>query len=438
MTTAPIERLVITMAIPSMCIMLVSAFYNMADTYFVGSLGTSQTAAVGISFSLMAVIQAVGFFFGQGAGNYISRALGAQHTDDAERMASTGFFTAFGIGIIIAVFGNIFLEPLVRALGATTTIIPFAIEYIRYILLAAPFMIGSFTLNNLLRFQGNASFATVGMISGAILNVGLDPLFIFVLDMGVRGAAFATMISQMLSCGILFSIISIRKETVRIKLFQCAPTFRLYKEIIRGGAPSLVRQVFMSIATIILNHAAGAFGDYVIAAVSIVNRITLIAGSALIGLGQGFQPVCGFNYGAKLYSRVKQAFWFCVRTSAIILTIFAIFAFKYAPQIIALFRKDDPEVILIAARALRFQCFVLPLGSWIVLNNMLLQTIGKAVPASILAFARQGLFLIPLIFILTPFLNVLAIQLVTPLSDFLTFLMSIPLTVPVFQELSKN
>jgi Na+-driven multidrug efflux pump len=289
-------------------------------------------------------------------------------------------------------------------------------------------------LNNLLRFEGSAFFGMLGMTSGALLNIGLDMLFIFVFHWGVSGAALATMISQTVSCVLLFIICNTNKQAIHVLPKNFSPRFANYKEMFRGGTPSLLRQSLVSLSTIILNHAAGGFGDAAIAAISIVNRIFLMASSALLGLGQGFQPVCGFNYGAKLYARVKKAFWFCMRVATIVLCVLAVLCFIFAPNIIALFRKDDPDVIAIGTMALRLQSLSYPLASWIVLNNMQLQTIGKAIPASILAFARQGLFLIPLILILVPVLGILGIQLCIPIADFCTFLLAIPLGVTVLKK----
>jgi putative MATE family efflux protein len=434
MTQEPIKQLVCQMALPSITIMMVSALYNLADTYFVGSLGTSATAAVGVSFSLMAIIQAVGFFFGHGAGNAISRSLGAQKPQDAEKMAATGFFTAFGIGLVIAISGRVFLLPLARLLGATDTILPYARDYLSCILLAAPFMVSSLMLNNLLRFQGRALLGMIGMTCGAAVNIALDSLFIFVLHLGVKGASLATMISQILSCVVLFIICDTGKDRVPVLPRNCALTLGNYKEIVRGGIPSLLRQGLLSLSTMLLNQAAGPYGDGVIAAISIVQRVFFMASSALIGFGQGFQPVCGFNYGAKQYHRVKSAFWFCVRLSTVVFTVLGIVCFIKAPNIIGLFRKDDPAVIRIGAQALRIQCFIFPVAGWIVLNNMMLQTMGKAVPASLLALARHGLFLIPLIFILVPILGVWGIQLCIPIADICTFMVALPLGIRVLHK----
>jgi putative MATE family efflux protein len=348
-------------------------------------------------------------------------------------MAAAGFFSAFAIGALIAVFGTIFLAPLARLLGSTGTILPYAQDYLGFILLGAPFMVSSFMLNNLLRYQGSAFFGLIGMVSGAVLNIFLDPLFIFGLHMGVKGASLATMLSQILSCTLLFVVgctdrgKGVAGGNIHIHPRNFSFALSNYKEMVRGGMPSLLRQVLQSLAAVFLNHAAGGYGDAVIAAITIVNRIFLLAGSAIIGFGQGFQPVCGFNYGAKRYDRVKKAFWFCLRLSTVLLTLIAVVCFILAPGIIAMFRKDDSQVISVGTLALRLQCFTFPLGGWILLVSFMLQTMGKAVPASILAFSRQGLFLIPLLLIIVPALGVLGIQLCIPIADVCTFILALPL-----------
>ncbi len=433
MTTAPVEKLVLKLAGPSIVIMLISALYNMADTFFVGMLGTSASAAVGVVFPLMALIQAVGFFFGNGSGNYIARELGANRIDNAAHMASTGFFTSFAAGAVITVAGFLFLDPLARILGATPTILPHAREYARYILLGAPVMASSLMLNNLLRYQGSAFYGMVGMVSGAVLNVGLDPLFIFGFRMGVGGAALATMLSQCLGF-VLLLLGCFRKDNIRIRLKFFRPSFANYKEMVRGGLPSLFRQGMASVATICVNQMAGAYGDAAIAALSIVQRITQFAASALIGFGQGFQPVCGFNYGAKLYARVKRAYLFCAKSSAVVLVALAAAGFAFAPQVIALFR-DDPAVIEIGSVAMRLQCIVFPFMGVSLLTNMMLQTIGKPFAASLLALSRSGLFLLPALFILTPLLGILGLQLSQPVADFVSFILAVLVARSAFREM---
>ncbi|MDR2392110.1 MAG: MATE family efflux transporter [Planctomycetota bacterium] len=437
MTHDPVEMLVIRLAGPTVAIMLVTALYNTADTYFVGSLGTSATGAVGIAFPLMAIIQAVGFFFGQGGGNSISRQLGARNFGRAGRMAATSFLLSLIFGALIAILGIARIRNVAVFLGSTETILPHALEYLAFILLAAPLTCGSFALNNLLRFQGSAFHGMLGMLSGAFLNIVLDPICIFWLDMGVSGASFATMVSQGVSF-LLLLFNCARGGNIQIVPGLFAPDWEHLREISRGGFPSLSRQGMMSVAAVCLNQAAGVFGDPAIAAMAVVQRITMIANAALIGLGQGFQPVCGFNYGAGAYSRVKQAFRFCLKTSACALAVMAMAGYFFAPEIIALFRADDPEVIGIGGTALRLRCLTYPLVAWIILNNMLLQTIGRAKPASFLALAWQGLFMIPFLFALPPWLGILGIQLSQPLSDLATFVCSLYLGLAALQDMRQD
>ena len=430
MTTKAVPPLICELAVPTIISMLVTAFYNMVDTFFVGKINTQSTAAVGIVFTIMALIQACGFFFGHGTGNYISRKLGAREYESAGIMAATGFFLAFICGIVFAVLGLIFLDPLAIFLGSTETILPYTREYLRIILLGTPFMMSSFVLNNQLRFQGSASYAMIGIVAGGVVNIVLDPVFIFIFKMGVAGAALATVISQFISFIILY-LVSLRGGNIRIHLRNFKPTPENIIEIARGGFPSLCRQGLASVAGIFLNHMAGAFGgasgDAAIAAMSIVNRVTMFANSALIGFGQGFQPVCGMNYGAKKYERVKEGFWFCVKYAFIFLLVVAAAGCIFAEPIITAFRRDDAEVIRIGTTALRFHCVAFPLSAWIVMCNMMLQSIGRAVRASVVAASRQGLFFIPLIFILPQFFGLTGVQMCQMAADIGAFALSLPI-----------
>ena len=433
MTEAPVKGLIVKLAIPTMISMLVTSFYNMADTFFVGKLGPSATGAVGVVFSVMAIIQAVGFFFGHGSGNYISRALGAHDVSGAESMAATGFFSALIGGTVIMIGGLLFLEPLALALGSSKTILPYAVDYLRWILIGAPYMTASLVLNNQLRFQGNAIYAMIGLVSGAVINIALDPLLIFTFDLGVSGAAIATIVSQLVSFVILFIGI-FRSNAIDIRIRNFKPTVERYKIIINGGSPSLFRQGLNSVATICLNVAARAYGDYAIAGMSIVTRIMQFANSCLIGFGQGFQPVCGFNYGAKKFDRVREGFWFCVKLSTAVLLVLAAACFAFAPAIVSLF-QDDPGVIEVGRIALRLQCITFPLAGWIVMSNMMSQTIGKAIPASFLAMARQGLFFIPAVLILPHFLGILGVELSQAVADAITIAVAIPLQLKIMREM---
>lgn len=436
LTEEKIPTLVLNMAVPSIISMLITSFYNMADTFFVGQIGTTATAAVGVIFPLMSIIQALGFTFGHGSGNYISRKLGQGEVEDAKKMAATGFVSALIAGAIFGFVGLIFLDGLVGILGATPTIAPYARQYAMYILIGTPFMASSLVLNNQLRFQGSAFFGMIGMGVGAVLNIALDPLFIFVLDMGVSGAALATILSQIVSFCLLLRGCT-RGGNIAISLKNFSPSWARYKEIARGGTPSLFRQGLGSVATICLNFAAGIYGDAAIAGMSIVTRVLQFANSAIIGLGQGFQPVCGFNYGAKLYGRVRKAFWFTVSLAFCVLLIGSIVGIAFAPQIIAIFRKEDLEVIKIGALSLRLQCIFLPLSAFVVGSNMMLQTIGKPVKASISAAARTGLFFVPAILILPQFFGLLGVQMSQAAADLCSFALCVPLAGTTLLEMKR-
>ena len=434
LTQSNIEPLIIKMAIPTIISMLTTSFYNMADTFFVSKINTQSTAAVGIVFSMMAIIQAIGFFFGHGSGNYISIKLGAKDTLEASKMAATGFLSAMIVGFIILIFGIIFINPLAHILGSTNTILPYSKIYMKYILIGAPYMTASIVLNNQLRLQGNALFAMIGLISGAIINIILDPLFIFYFDMGIKGAAVGTIISQFISFCVLLIGANVW-GTLPIKLKDFSPSLEKYKAIIIGGLPSLCRQSISSFSTAFLNTSASFFGDAAIAAMSIVNRVSMFSNSAIIGFGQGFQPVCGFNYGAKKYDRVIKAFYFCVKVSTIVLIIFAFIIFINSHSIVNLFNKEDAALLDVANNALRYQALTLPLWGIITLSSMILQTTRKTIRASILALAKQGIFFIPIVYIFPKFFGLFGIEIAQPLADLFTFIISIPLGYSIIREM---
>lgn len=434
LTTAPLPGLIGRLAVPTIISMLITSIYNMADTYFVGNLGKSAQGAVGVVFSLMAIIQAIGFTFGNGAGNNVSRLLGQQRQEEAETIAATGFFSAILAGGVLAALGLLFLDPLVSILGATETILPYARDYARFILIGAPWMVGSLVLNNLLRFEGNSAQAMLGITTGGILNMLLDPIFIFKLDLGVGGAALATIVSQAVSfCILLFN--SGRAGSLPIRWSRLSWKEGRLLHIIEGGLPSFYRQGLASVATILLNWAAKPFGDAAIAAMTIVGKVNMFSGSALIGFGQGFQPVCGFNYGAGLYDRVRKGFWFCVRVGTVVLLAIAAVMFLMAPQVVYWFQKADPEVVELGVTALRVQMLSLPLSAYVIINNMMLQTVGENARASVVALARQGLFFIPLILILPHLLDFTGVMLSQPLSDVCAFLIAIPLSTGFLRKM---
>lgn len=459
MTTEPVEKLIGKLAVPTIISMLVTTFYNMADTYFVGKIGMDQTetvkavmqtraqAAVGVVMALMAIIQAVGFFFGHGSGNYVSRALGRKELDKAEKIAVAGFGYAIIVGLLMAVLGNVFARPLAFLLGANGDTVGYTVDYMRLILVGAPINMASIVLNNQMRFQGNATYAMFGISFGAVLNIGLDALFILVFDMEVMGAALATVIGQVVSFVLLLVGIS-KSDCIKLRL----KAFRLEKhsfaEISRGGLPSLGRQGIAGVSTACLNHMAGIYGAIAygteaagasaIAAMGVVSRVMLFAASALIGFGQGFQPVCGFNYGAGLYDRVRKAFWYCVKVALGFLILLAIPAYILSGDIIALFRGNDEVAMEIGTIAMRLQIITFPVMSWVVMSNMMLQTMGKVVSATLLAVARNGLMFIPAILLLPLIFGLLGVQLAQPVADILSLALAVPVTVKVLKELPQN
>ena len=437
MTQPPVSKLICRLAFPCIISMLVTSFYNMADTIFVGMLNnTAATGAVGVVFSLMAIIQAVGFFFGHGSGNYIARELGKRNYAEASNMAATGFFSSLIAGILICLFGQLFCDRLAYLLGSTDTILPYTKDYMRIILIGAPWMAGSLVLNNQLRYQGNAVYAMIGIVSGAVLNIGLDPLLIFTFDLGVSGAGWATIISQFVSFCILYIGCS-KGNTLHISIHKFKCQWHYYKMIIQGGLPSLARQCLASFATISLNQIAGGYHDAAVAAMGIVQRIMMFGASAMIGFGQGFQPVCGFNFGAGLYQRVRKGFWFCIKVSLIFLTAASTLMFIFAPNMISWF-QNDPEVIRCGALALRFQCLSFPAQSWIVMSNMMEQSIGRTASATFISAARQGIFFIPALFLLNSLFDLTGVQMAQMVSDLLTLICAIPIHIYVLKTMGPR
>ena len=402
--TQPVEKIIPKMALPTICSMLITSIYNMADTYFVSQIGTAEatasgtsaSAAVGIVFSVMAMIQALAFMFGMGSGTNVSHLL-----------------------------GNVFNEPLMRLLGATETAMPYALDYARYIFLAAPFMMGSLSMNNLLRFQGLATYGMVGIISGGLLNMLLDPLLIFVFDMGIAGASIATAISQLTSFVILLVMCSTHADAITIHPRNYRPTKQMYGKILNNGLPSLGRQGIMSVSTSLLNNAAAVYGDPAIAAFAIVSRCLNFVNSTVVGFGQGFQPVCGFNYGARKYDRMHRAFSFSVKVTTIVLLVLGVAGFAFAEPVVTLFRRSDPEVIRIGTETFRVQILTVWTWGFITLSNMYTQAIGYGIRSTILAAARQGLFLIPTLLVLPNVWGLRGLEVCQPLADVLTLALAV-------------
>ncbi len=435
MTETPVPRLITRLSIPTIISMLVTAIYNAADTFFVGRISTEATAAVGLAFSAMAVIQALGFFCGQGSGNYLSRMLGAGKQEEAEKMAATGLALSMILGVVVAAASVLNIRQLAEFLGAGGSTIEETVSYLRLIVLGAPFMMGQFVINNQLRYQGSAMYAMVGLLCGAILNIALDPLLIFGFGMGVTGAALATVSGQIISFFVLLAG-SMHGVNIHLNIRNVQLNGHFIVQIINGGIPALFRQGLAAVATVLLNRAAGVYGHAAIAGMSVTTRVAMFVSSALIGFGQGYQPVCSFNYGAEKKERVREGYFFCVRYGTIFLTVMAVFCFIFSPQIIAFFR-NDPEVIAVGKVALRWQAAALPLLACIVITNMMLQSIGKGVKASITASARSGIFFIPLILILPRIFGLLGVEMTQAVADILSVSVSIPLAAMELRKMKQ-
>ena len=435
MTKTPVSRLIIKLSIPAIISMMVTNVYNLVDTAFVGQLGNSASGAVGIVFGFMAVLQAIGFMFGNGSGSIISRLLGAKNTEQASKIASTGFFFTLLFGAVVAIISAFVLKPLVMLLGSTVTISPYAQTYISYILVAAPFITASFTMNNLLRYEGKATLGMIGLIVGAVLNIAGDPILMFGLNMGIAGAGLSTCISQIIGFFVLLSMFLLHKTQCRLSVKLIVPKFLL--EIIGTGLPSLLRQGLNSLSTVVLNNCAAVYGDAAVAAMSIVSRVIFFTFSFALGVGQGFQPVCGFNYGAKKYDRLKTAFYFSVMLAEIIVVVMSVGLILFPGEIVRIFR-DDNTVMEIGSRALVLQGIAQLFLPFCMITEMALQSVGKKLGASVLSTLRNGLFFIPLLLILSNVRGLSGIQEAQPLAVTLAVIPSAILAVRFFRELPKN
>jgi len=437
MTETPISNLITKLSVPTIISMLVTNIYNTADTYFVSRLGTSASGAVGIVFAFMAFYQAVGFMCGHGAGSFVSRYLGAKEPDSAKSYAASTFLASLTLGTILSVLFYLNLSPFLYFLGSTDTILPYARQYALWILIAGPFLSASCTLNNLLRYEGRALYAMIGLTTGGILNIVGDPVFMFALGKGVSGAGMSTCFSQIISFIILLSMFRKGITVTDVRPRHASRSFEVYRNIIRVGSPSLLRQGLNALSTILLNQQAKAYGDPAIAAMSIVGRMAFFIGACAIGTGQGMQPVISFNYGAAKYRRVRESYRFTVKMSLVLLSAFAAVCLIFAGPIVSWFR-NDPKVVEIGTAALRWVCISSLFQTVSIPTNMMFQSIGMSGRAIFLSTLRTGLYYIPLIEILPELWGVTGIELAQPVADVLAALTSIPFAVTFLRYLKEK
>ncbi len=437
MLNDPVSRIIPKMAIPTIIAFLINSIYSLADTYFVSSLGTNATAAVSVNGSLDQLIMMAGSLLAVGAASYISRLLGAGQDKKASQVLSTSFFIAFFLGVILMVFGNIFMTPMVRLLGATPTCEQYSIEYATYVLFAAPFMAGNFVLNQSLRSEGSATLSMIGMGFGGVLNCVLDPIFIFALDMGVAGASLATAISKLVSFAILIYPYLTRRSMLKLSIRNFCPNKDIIGNVVSVGSSSMFRSGLAVVAGILLNDIAGNYSDSVLAGIGVSNRIMMFPFSIILGFGNGFQPVAGFNWGAKKYDRVIQSYKFssavALAGSAIMSLILAIFS----NQIIVLFAGTDPAMQEIGSLCIRLQCIALPIHAWVAVVNMLCSGLGNAGGALLLATARQGTCMIPILFPLAHFFGESGVASVQAVADVLTLALAIPLIIYMTKKIKR-
>lgn len=436
MVNTPVSKLVTTLAIPTVISMLVTSIYNMADTFFVSQINTQASAAVGVVFPIMAIIQAFGFTLGMGSGSLVSIRLGQKRDKEANVIASTAFFSSLVFGAVVTLLGNVFSAGILSLIGASESVLPYAQDYARYIFWGAPFICASFVLNNDLRSEGKAYLSMIALTSGGVLNIFLDPVFIYVFKLGISGAAIATLVSQTISFLILLSFYLRKKTVIKLSIKSISVKKDVLWKIITTGVPSLARQGLASIASILLNTSAAVYSDAAVAAMSIATKILMFVASIMIGIGQGFSPVSGYNYGAKRYDRVKKSYWFMVLSGSSLMTFLAVVIFIFAHPILRGFINDD-TAIGIGVTALRWQVSFMPFHPLIVGTNMLMQSTRHIKSATFLSMNRQGVFFIPAILILPRIFGLTGVETAQFVADVLSSIASIPFLVCFFKKLDR-
>ena len=432
-----IPKVVLKMALPTIVAFLINSIYSLADTYFVSSLGTNATAAVSVNASLDQLILMCGSLLALGANSYIARLMGQGNDKKASQVLSTSFFTALAIGLLLTVFGSIFMTPMVRLLGATPTCEQYSIDYATYVLLAAPFMAANFVMNQCLRSEGSATLSMIGMGFGGILNCVLDPIFIFGLDMGVAGASLATAISKLVSFAILVFPYITRRSMLRLSVKNIRYSWDIISNVVSVGSSSMFRSGLSVVSAILLNKLAGDISDSVLADIGVCTKIMMFPFSIILGFGSGFQPVAGFNWGAKRYDRVQQCFRFSAWAALIGAGVMAAVLIFGADWLILKFAGDDPQMREIGKLSIWLQSVALPIHAWVAVVNMLCTGLGNAKGAFLLATARQGTCFIPILYPLAIFFAEYGIASVQAVADVLTLIPAIPLAIIVSKKIRK-
>ena len=435
MLTDPVGKVVTIIAIPMIISMMVDSLYNIADTYFVSQLGKAATAAVGVNDSMTHFIRSCAMGFGIGASSYMSRLLGAKRDQEACRVGNTTLFTSMIVLSSLALAAFIFVDPLVSLLGATPSAKPYAVSYARFILISAPFTAGEVSLSHMLRSEGSTRYSMIGMVSGCVVNVALDPLFIHTFGLEVAGAAIATSISKAVSFVVLLLPFLRKKTMLELKFSYFTPKWSIYREVARMGIPTFLRSSLMTTSTVVINNFAGSFSDSALAAVSVANKCTRLVGSAILGFGQGFQPVAGYCYGAKRFHRVNRAFWVSTAIGAAMALVIGGAMGIFAPKLVAVFAADDAEIVRLGTLMIRTQCITMFAHVWVMIINGLFQALGRALPAAILGLSRQAICLIPAVVVLSLLFGVNGLAVSQASADLLSLAIAIPMVVKITREI---
>jgi len=434
MLTDSIPRIIFKMAVPTIVAFIINSVYSLADTYFVSSLGTNATAAVSVNASLDQIIMLTGSLFAVGGNSYAARLLGAKEEEKANQVVSTSFFLAAIFSSIIMVLGFVFMKPMVHLLGATPTCEQYSIDYATYVLLVAPLMATSFVMNQCLRAEGSAVYSMIGMGFGGILNCFLDPIFIFTLDLGVAGASIATAISKAVSFAILLFPYLTRRSILRISLRKFKPSKNILYQIVSVGSSSMFRSTLAVVSAIILNNIAGEISDSVLAGIGVTTKVMMFPFSIILGFGTGFQPVAGFNWGAKRFDRVRQSYRFAAKTVLIGSTVMALGLGLFANETILLFAEADPAMQEIGALAIRLQCIALPIHGWVAIVNMMCSGLGRAGKALILSTSRQGTCFLPFVHVVTHFFGAYGVAAIQAFADVLTLFLALPISRQIMKQ----
>ena len=432
-----IPKALLAMGIPTMIGMLVNAFYNLVDAYFVGGLGESQMGAISVVYPLGQVVVGLGLLFGNGAASYISRLLGRGDKENADKVASTALYSSVSVGAVIIIISMVFLHPILKLLGATDSILPYAATYAGIYIVSCIFNVFNVTMNNIVTSEGAAKTTMCALLTGAVLNIALDPLFIYVFDLGVAGAAIATAISQVVSTCVYLTYIFRKKSVFHFRVKDCTYTKETMSEIFKIGIPTLVFQILTSVSISLINNAAGDYGDSAIAGMGVVTRLISMGSLSVFGFIKGFQPIAGYSYGAKKFDRLREAIKTSILWSTVFCVIFGVILALFPTAIVSQFTKGDAEMIRIGAASLRANGISIMLFGFYTVYSSLFLALGKGREGFILGACRQGICFIPVILLLPIVWGLNGIMYAQPIADVLSAVITVFMAIPLHKKLNE-